>query len=119
MEEIQEQCNELNVRHIIILKDTEQGVCRVHTREKDRFQDKRVNVTEVVDFFQRLIKSRTENSSESYTNPIISRSESRVSTGDREHMACNNPTVTVNFVTSEGGKLAANTRKRWENQVFY
>lgn len=75
---------------------------------------------------QKLMKSKQESTNESsYVSQIesrVSRSESRVSTSDREHVTSNSvPSVSVNFVTCEGGKLAANTRKRLENQVrcFY
>lgn len=37
LEETQEQCTELHVPHIVILQDTEQGIVRVRSWEKDRF----------------------------------------------------------------------------------
>ncbi|GLV39622.1 Gcn2 [Carabus blaptoides fortunei] len=128
LEEIQEQCTEMHVPHIVILTDSEQGVARVRSWEKDRFQEQKKSVNELTEFMQRLIKSWNEGttdtssvyssaSSSSYVNPVISRSESRISTS--EHFGQSyTTTVIVNFVTSAAGKLAANTRKRLENQIL-
>lgn len=36
IEEIQEQCGELRVPHVVMLKDSEQGTVRVRSWERDR-----------------------------------------------------------------------------------
>lgn len=36
LEEIQDQCRELNVPHVILLKDTEQGFVRIRSWERER-----------------------------------------------------------------------------------
>lgn len=36
LEEIQEQCIELNVLHVVMLKDSEQGSAKIRSWERDR-----------------------------------------------------------------------------------
>lgn len=110
MEEIQEQCNELKVPHVVMLKDTEQGTVRVRSWERDRFQEKTFNVGELTENMQRILKSWNENGN-SEQQMSLSRSESKTSYMEHAHDA----NVNVIFVTNE--KLSANARRRYDNQI--
>lgn len=110
IEEIQEQCSELKVPHVIMLKDSEQGSVRVRSWERDRFQEKTFSTTELTENMQRLLKSWNENHQEQ-TVPL-SRSESK--SGEKQEHS-HDVNVNVIFVTVE--KLSANARRRYDNQV--
>lgn len=115
LEEVQEQCTELNVPHLIILNDAEQGVVRVRSWERGRFQEKKINTSELVDNMQRIIKLWNEGNEQGVVYNALNRSDSKVSTSDKcEHT--HDANVNILFVT-ESEKLSANTRKRFDSQV--
>ncbi|XP_031334945.1 eIF-2-alpha kinase GCN2 isoform X2 [Photinus pyralis] len=110
LEEIQEQCTELSVSHIIILKETEKGTVRIRSWDRDRFQEKVVKIPDLVENMQRVIKLWNEGCAEHVIPLSNIKNDSRISSGD-SHEAI----VSILFVTME--KLSANTRKRYENQI--
>lgn len=105
IEEIQEQCSELKVAHVVMLKDTEQGTVRVRSWERDRFQEKTFNIAELAENMQRILKSWNENGGCEQQMALL-RSESKTNYGEHAH---------VIFVTNE--KLSANARRRYDNQI--
>ncbi|CAH0391950.1 unnamed protein product [Bemisia tabaci] len=99
LEEVQAKCSEMNVRHIVMLKESEPGSVRIRTRIKDRFQEKKVSISELVECFSRdKIESNT-----------VIRHERAMSTSDSIH-------VNVTFILEE--KLNTSTRRRYENQIL-
>ncbi|KAF5288488.1 hypothetical protein FQA39_LY15417 [Lamprigera yunnana] len=112
LEEIQELRTELNVPYVIMLKDSEQGVVRICHWDKDKFQEKSVNVQEVVENVQRVIRLSNEGSQEHVVPSTNVKFENRINNScESSHEA----TVSIVFVTLE--KLSPNTRKRYENQI--
>lgn len=112
MEEIQEQCNELKVSHVVMLKDTEQGTVRVRSWEKDRFQEKTFTVAELTENMQRILKTWNENGHGEQAQLL--RSESKSSYSEKQEHG-HDANVNVLFVTNE--KLSANARRRYDNQI--
>uniref|UniRef100_A0A1B6C0L6 non-specific serine/threonine protein kinase n=1 Tax=Clastoptera arizonana TaxID=38151 RepID=A0A1B6C0L6_9HEMI len=55
LEEIQNLCLEVNIPHIIMLKDKEPPYVRVRSWKKDRFHERKVLLSELVDYLQRLL----------------------------------------------------------------
>lgn len=110
MEEIQEQCNELNVPHVVMLKDSEQGTVRIRSWERDRFQEKTVIIAELPENIQRILKSWNENGH--YEQ--LMRSESKSGCMEKQEHG-HDANVNVIFVTNE--KLSANARRRYDNQI--
>ncbi|XP_071450666.1 eIF-2-alpha kinase GCN2 isoform X2 [Hetaerina americana] len=55
-EDIQDYCQDLGITHIVILKDTETGSVRVSSWEKDRYNERRVNICDLVDHMQKTIR---------------------------------------------------------------
>ncbi|KAK5647909.1 hypothetical protein RI129_002801 [Pyrocoelia pectoralis] len=110
MEEIQEQCAELNVSHVIMLKETEKGAVRIRSWDRDRFQEKVVKIPDLVENMQRVMKLWKEGCAEHVIPSSNFKNESRISNSEN-HEAL----VSVFFVTME--KLSVNARKRCENQI--
>lgn len=110
MEEIQEQCNELKVPHVIMLKDSEQGSVRVRSWERDRFQEKTVNVADLTENMQKILKNWNDNGH----NEQLVRSESKSGCAEKQEHG-HEANVNVIFVTNE--KLSANARRRYDNQI--
>ncbi|XP_049955903.1 eIF-2-alpha kinase GCN2 [Schistocerca serialis cubense] len=54
LEEVQDYCREMSVPHFIMLKDCEVESVRVRSWEKDRFQERKVQLNELVDLMLRL-----------------------------------------------------------------
>lgn len=79
-----------------------------------RFQERKVNVNELAEFMQKLIKTWNDITGETQG---VSKVESRTSICEPHSNASCTTAVIVNFVTAPTGKLAANARKRLENQV--
>lgn len=73
-----------------------------------------MNVNELAEFLQKLIKTWNEITGETQG---VSKIESRTSICEPHSNASCTTAVIVNFITPTTGKLAANTRKRLENQV--
>ncbi|XP_044265056.1 eIF-2-alpha kinase GCN2 [Tribolium madens] len=112
IEEIQEQCGELRVPHVVMLKDSEQGTVRVRSWERDRFQEKTVKVPELVETMLRIIKCWKEGAQEVVpVTGTVFRSDSKSGYEKNEHEA----NVAVLFVTVD--KLSANARRRYDIQI--
>lgn len=118
LQDVDETCLELNCPHIILMKDSEDRNVIVRSREKDRFNDKKVLVNDVVDLLAKVAKISQKESRDCVSDQLypfnnLVRSESKVSNAEKEH-ECNS-TLIVIFETLE--KLAANLKRRYENQV--
>nr|CAD7397393.1 unnamed protein product [Timema cristinae] len=115
LEEVQDYCREQLVPHMVLFKDTETTTVRVRSwkRERDRFQEKKVNVSELVEFIQRLVKC-TMVGEGSDVAPLFSRSESKGSSETSSNSVI--PAVTFSFVTDE--KMNVTQRRRAENQIM-
>ncbi|XP_060526951.1 eIF-2-alpha kinase GCN2 isoform X2 [Cylas formicarius] len=115
-DEIQEKVNFVKMAHVIILSDNEHGIVRVKSYDgdtKDRFQEKRYTVSELLETAQKIFKPNNEAFHDN-THAVVPISRSESKTG---YIEKNEPDriVDISFVTVE--KLSSNTRKRYENQV--
>lgn len=110
LEEIQDYCQENLVPHIVMLKDIETGTLRVRSWEKERFQERKVSVSGLVEFLQQLLKSSGETAE---MNNMLTRSECKMASADP---VGGNPLVNFNFLTVE--KYPTNIRKRYEVQMM-
>lgn len=109
-EEICEYCREHSINYIVQLKDGEAGTLRVKSWEKDRYQERKINVQDVTDFLQRQIENPL---------PVLSRSESKTATGNEAPVSSNNPAnVNISFVLSEKDKLSASSRRSVKNTIL-
>nr|CAD7463560.1 unnamed protein product [Timema tahoe] len=115
LEEVQDYCREQLVPHMVLFKDTETTTVRVRSwkRERDRFQEKKVNISELVEFIQRLVKC-TMVGEGSDVAPLFSRCESKGSSETSSNSVI--PAVTFSFVTDE--KMNVTQRRRAENQIM-
>lgn len=123
LDDIEEQSRELNVTHNIILKESEKGTVLVRSWERDRFQEGKIPVSDAVDHMKRILKTWNDSGCENNTLlNALQRSESRSSSfsgGDVVPSQVHNnilPNTCVRFITI-GDKIAANARRRFENQV--
>ncbi|XP_076299172.1 eukaryotic translation initiation factor 2 alpha kinase Gcn2 isoform X2 [Lasioglossum baleicum] len=108
VEEILEYCSEQSINQVVILKASEKGAVRVHTWERDRFQEKKIANKEVGEFLQRLDTS----------TPILNRSESKTSANEN-YISNNNPNnININFILSERDKLSGSSRRSLKNSIF-
>ncbi|XP_046628055.1 eIF-2-alpha kinase GCN2 [Neodiprion virginianus] len=110
-EEISEYCRDNSINYIILLRDGENGTLRVQSWEKDRYQERKINTQDITDFLQRQIDNPL---------PILTRSESKVSTGNNEvPVSSYNPVkVNIGFVLSEKDKLSASARRSVKNTIL-
>ncbi|XP_031826312.2 eukaryotic translation initiation factor 2 alpha kinase Gcn2 isoform X1 [Nomia melanderi] len=108
VEEILEYCREHSINQVVILKASEKGSMRVHSWERDRFQEKRIATQEVGEFFQRLDTSI----------PILNRSESKAATNENFLSNSNPININVNFILSEKDKLSGSFRRSLKNSIF-
>ncbi|XP_012255300.2 eIF-2-alpha kinase GCN2 [Athalia rosae] len=109
-EEIQEYCRENSISYIVLLKNGECGTLRVQYWEKDRYQEKKVNIQDVTDFLQRQIDNPLH---------VLSRSDSKVSTGTEVSVSSNNPiNVNISFVLIEREKFSASSRRSMKNTIL-
>ncbi|KAJ4436658.1 hypothetical protein ANN_16789 [Periplaneta americana] len=114
LEEIQSYCQENLIQHIVMLKDIETGTLRVRSWEKERFQEKKVNTSDLVEYLQRMLKSSSELTD---SNNMLTKSESKPqSTDPASSPSVGNPLLNFSFVTVE--KYPTNTRKRFEAQMM-
>ncbi|XP_078042063.1 eukaryotic translation initiation factor 2 alpha kinase Gcn2 isoform X2 [Augochlora pura] len=108
IEEILEYCREHSINQVVILKVNERGGVRVHSWERDRYQEKKIANKEVGEFFQRLDTSI----------PILNRTESKASTSEN-YLSNNNPSnININFILSEKDKLSGSSRRNLKNSIF-
>lgn len=114
-DEAQDLAKELGAVHAILL--CEGGTLRVRSWDRERFQERQVTRTELVEYIQKLLRNDVTIAPE-YTTQITtsnsSNSLSNVSIRSNNFLS-NLPSVEVTFMTHE--KMTANLRRRYENQV--
>lgn len=104
--DIQEQCMELKVPHIIMLKDRDQGVVPVRIWERGRYQEKSFKIGELIENLQRLVRNSREGSQD--LTPSMA-------TASRESNRDHNCEVDILFIANS--KLSASVRKRHDRQI--
>lgn len=111
--EIEEIREELKVPNVIMFKDADPDTVILRSLEKDRFQEKSLTISELIEELQRLLK-RTNNSFQENLNTKqdvnLARLDNKI---ERSHS--NEPWVSIIFAKTE--KLPTNLRKRHENQI--
>lgn len=108
LEEILEHCRENAINQVVLLKTGEKGSVRIQSWERDRFQERKITIQEVAEFFQRMDNSI----------PCLNRSESKVSTNDGP-VSNNNPVnININFMLSERDKLSGSARRSFKNTML-
>ncbi|XP_063976876.1 eIF-2-alpha kinase GCN2 isoform X2 [Diachasmimorpha longicaudata] len=105
IDEVNDYCRENCITHAVILKFGEKGNLRIQTWERDRYQERKITVNEVGEFFQR---QRTDN-----PLPVLTRSESKTNSNDNTPL-----NVTVNFILSEKDKLSGSGRRSYKNAMI-
>ncbi|XP_056630081.1 eIF-2-alpha kinase GCN2 [Diorhabda sublineata] len=113
LDEIRDKANDLHVTHIVLLKDNEQGMVKLSSWEKDRFQEKSLSTSELVEHLQRVIRARNESNTDNSQVNVLSRSESRSYYSSERNQHNQEADVDVLLVD----KKASNARKRYENQI--
>ncbi|GLH16938.1 Uncharacterized protein GBIM_21694, partial [Gryllus bimaculatus] len=103
-EELQDYCIKNKVKYMVMLKSSETGTVKVRFWDKDRFQERKLAPSEVVDTLLKI--HRCEATSE------LVRSDSKTSND-----ACSGtPSVSITFIFSERDKINATSKRRVENQ---
>jgi len=106
MEEILEYCQENFISHIVLLRN---GILRVQTWERDRFQEKKWNtIQDIVEYLQRQSE---------IVLPILNRSDSKVSTNDISIVPSNPVNANITFILSERDKLSGSGRRSFKNTI--
>lgn len=114
-DEAQDLAKDLGAVHVILL--AEDGSLRVRSWDRERFQEKHVTRTELVQYIQKMLKN-DNNVQTDYTSTqyALTTSLSNVSIKNTStNSFINLPNVKVVFLMHE--KLTANMRRRYENQV--
>ncbi|KAJ8309409.1 hypothetical protein KUTeg_014283 [Tegillarca granosa] len=120
-EHIQEFCRKEGIMFMVIFKDNDTSGVKVKTIEKDRVTEKKVKLSELIDFLQqRLNTMKMEQTEVSQTQ--IGKSISVIPTQphyDTNQSASSNSSLMINFVfiLPESTKLASNTKKKYEAQL--
>lgn len=107
-EEILEYCQENSINQIILLRNGEKGTLRLQTWERDRFQEKKINIHDVADY---LRQSET-------ALPTLNRSESKISGNDVSITSSNPVNVNINFILSDKDKLSGSGRRSFKNTML-
>lgn len=109
MEEILEYCQDNSINQIILLRNGEKGTLRLQTWEKERFQEKKINIHDVADYLQR--QSET-------VLPALNRSDSKTNGNDMSITPSNPVNVNINFILSDKDKLSGSGRRSFKNTIL-
>lgn len=109
MEEILEYCQENSINQIVLLRNGEKGSLRVHTWERDRFQERKINMQDIADYLQRQTEIPLS---------VLNRSESKVSANDVLVTPSNPINVNISFILSEKDKLSGSGRRSFKNTIL-
>lgn len=117
LEETQDYCEKMNVSHIVYVKESEPGIVRLKSWVKDRFYEKKLSLSEIVPYLNRV---RHNSGGNCNTEAVVSntgtyhysRSESRSASVSQHE----NHQINITFIIDE--KLNANNRRRYENQIY-
>lgn len=115
-DEAQDLAKELGAVHVILV--AENGSLRVRSWDRERFQERHVTHSELVEYIQKLL--RNDNNSLDYaaqSSSGLSLSASSTSIKNSGGLLSHLPKVQVVFMTHE--KMTANFRRRYENHVSY
>lgn len=116
-DEAQDLAKDLGAVHVILL--AEDGSLRVRSWDRERFQEKHVTRTELVQYISKMLKNdnniQTDYTSTQYALTTSSSNISIKNTSTSTNSFINLPNVKVVFLMHE--KLTANMRRRYENQV--
>lgn len=98
MEEIQTYCQDMGILFVVILKESEPGFARVRSLTTDRFSDKKIPYSELMEYIR-----RTKNKSTNELGTISSFVKVR-------------DTPLITFILTE--KLNPGVKRRYENQIM-
>ncbi|CAH1394203.1 unnamed protein product [Nezara viridula] len=101
LEEIQCHCRNAGIPVIILIKETEAGFARIRTLTKDRFYEKKVPISDVVEYIHKAKSQTLDN-------------VGCVKTEVKSHSPTEGPLIT--FVTPE--KLNQGAKRRYESQIL-
>lgn len=112
LEEVDEQCIELNCQHVVLLKESEKGSVIIRSRERDRFHDKKVSWLKMCEYMLEIVNQ--DNHAEFVSSlSNLSRNESKVLSSEQHESYTN---LNIVFETLE--KFSSNMKRRHEHQVF-
>jgi len=128
LENVEEQCRELGATFIIILKETELfSNLRVRYLERDRFQEKKMNMADLVDFVSKSIRLLSD-SNENLGNMVHLKTDSqpqRFAIQATEASGANQlisnhglPCVHISFIITDSKEKGSNWKRRQENQML-
>lgn len=107
--EAHELARDLGANHLILFGEA--GTLRVRSTLPDKFQERNVTMTELVEHIQKLLKP--EISAVEYVTQNTSSTGATLSTSINRNTLNNSPTVEVKFLT----RVTGNIRRRQENIV--
>lgn len=109
IEEILEYCQENSISQVILLRNGEKGTLRLQTWERDRFQEKKINIHDVAEYLQRQSE---------IVSPILNRCESKGSGNDVPITPSNPVNININFILSDKDKLSGSGRRSFKNTIL-
>ena len=108
VEEILDYCLENAVDYAVMLKSGEKGILIVQTWDKDRFQERKINIHELTDYLQKQME---------FSTPSLNRSESKTNSNN-EFSSSIPANVNINFVLSERDKISGSGRRSYKNSML-
>ncbi|XP_059478239.1 eIF-2-alpha kinase GCN2 isoform X2 [Neocloeon triangulifer] len=108
IEEAEALVKELGALYLVLLKDSEPNITRIRTWDKDRFQDKKVDLADVTGWLTRKYNSSEEAPDTNVVSNYANQSSASMNVGI-------NAGFNFHFATNE--KLAHNTRRRYEGLI--
>lgn len=109
IEEILEYCQENSISQVILLRNGEKGTLRLQTWERDRFQEKKINIHDIAEYLQRQSE---------IVSPILNRCESKGSGNDVPITPSNPVNININFILSDKDKLSGSGRRSFKNTIL-
>ncbi|XP_032674850.1 eIF-2-alpha kinase GCN2 isoform X2 [Odontomachus brunneus] len=109
IQEILEYCRENSINQIILLRNGEKGTLKLQTWERDRFQERKINIHDVADYLQKQSE---------ITLPVLNRSESKTSGNDMLITPSNPVNVNINFILSDKDKISGSGRRSFKNTML-
>ncbi|XP_069116071.1 eIF-2-alpha kinase GCN2-like [Argopecten irradians] len=118
LEDIQEYCRTLGITYLVILKDSDTGCVRVRSIERERVTEKKINIPDLPDYLQPKNPASKVDQNETQQNQSGKSSSAIYQPHSEYSQLSSNITLNFSFIMMEGGRLAANMRRKLESQIY-
>ncbi|XP_060076346.1 eIF-2-alpha kinase GCN2-like [Ylistrum balloti] len=118
IEDIQEYCRTVGITYLVILKDADTGCVRVRSIERERVTEKKINIPDLPDYLQPRNQTSKIDQNEMQQNQTGKSSSAIYQPHSEYSQSSSNFTINFSFIMMEGGRIAANHRRKLESQIF-